>query len=54
MLEAIRNFGQSGSILLLGLSIGAAWIVTVAAPNTSYDNLKEAEEDKHVREMLTA
>ena len=54
MLEAIRNFGQSGSILLLGLSIGAAWIVTIAAPNASYDNLKEADADKHVRELLKA
>lgn len=54
MLEAIRNFGQSGSILLLGLSIGAAWIVTIVAPNTSYDNLKEADADKHVRELLKA
>lgn len=54
MLEAIRNFGQSGSILLLGLVVGAAWIVAIVAPNTSYDNLKEADADQHVRELLKA
>ena len=54
MLEAIRSFGQTGSILLLGLVIGAAWIVAIVAPNTSYDKLKEADADHHVRELLKA
>ena len=52
MFEAIRNFGQSGAILLLGLAIGAAWIVAIVAPNTSYDNLKGKDADQHVRELL--
>ena len=52
MFEAIRNFGQSGAILLLGLAIGAAWIVAIVAPNTSYDHLKGKAADQHVRELL--
>lgn len=54
MFEAIRNFGQSGAILLLGLSVGAAWIVAIVAPNTSYDHLKNKDADEHVRELLRA
>jgi Na+/proline symporter len=52
VLEAIRNFGQSGAILLLGLAIGAAWIVAIVSPNTSYDHLKGKNADQHVRELL--
>ncbi|MEO1323682.1 MAG: hypothetical protein AAFV59_11810 [Pseudomonadota bacterium] len=52
MLEAIRNFGQSGAILLLGLAIGSAWIVAIVAPNTSYDHLRTKDADQHVRELL--
>lgn len=52
MLEAIRNFGQDGAVLLLGLSIGAAWVVTMVAPNASYDHLSAGNADKHVRELL--
>lgn len=54
MLEIIRNFGQSGAILLLGLSVGAAWIAAIVAPNTSYDHLKDKGADAHVRELLKA
>ena len=54
MLEAIRNFGQDGAVLLLGLSIGAAWVVTMVAPNASYDHLSTSNADKHVRELLRA
>ncbi len=52
MLDAIRNFGQDGAVLLLGLAVGAAWIVTIVAPNTSYDHLKEDAAEDHVRELL--
>lgn len=52
MFEAIRNFGQTGAVLLLGLAIGAAWIVAIVAPNTSYDHLKGKDADQHVRELL--
>ena len=52
MLSTIRELGQDGATLLLGLSIGAAWIVTIVAPNTSYDNLDATRADKHVRSLL--
>lgn len=52
MLETIRNFGQDGATLLLGLAVGAAWIVTIVAPNTSYDSLDSTRADKHVRGLL--
>lgn len=52
MLEAIRNFGQSGAILLLGIGIGAAWIIAIVAPNISYDHLTKRKADLHVRELL--
>ncbi|MEL6727004.1 MAG: hypothetical protein AAFZ74_17545 [Pseudomonadota bacterium] len=52
MLDAIRNFGQDGAVLLLGLAVGAAWIVAIVAPNTSYDHLRDDEAEDHVRELL--
>ena len=52
MLEAIREFGQDGATLLLGLAVGAAWIVAIVAPNTSYDRLDATRADKHVRGLL--
>ena len=52
MLETIRNFGQDGATLLLGLAVGAAWIVAIVAPNTSYDSLDATRADKHVRGLL--
>ena len=54
MLDAIRSFGQNGAILLLGLSVGAAWIIAIVAPNTSYDHLKDQDADEHVRELIKA
>ena len=52
MLDAIRNFGQDGAVLLLGLAVGAAWIVAIVAPNSSYDHLRDDEAEEHVRELL--
>ncbi|MEM7329318.1 MAG: hypothetical protein AAF437_11300 [Pseudomonadota bacterium] len=54
MLDAIRNFGQNGAILLLSLSVGAAWIIAIVAPNTSYDHLKDQDADEHVRALIKA
>ena len=39
MLDALRDFGQGGAILLLGFATGAAWMMAVVAPNCSYDRL---------------
>lgn len=52
MLDAIREFGQSGAILLLGIAVGAAWVAAIVAPNTSYDRLKDGAADGHVRSLL--
>ncbi|MEL6413855.1 MAG: hypothetical protein AAFQ15_02810 [Pseudomonadota bacterium] len=52
MLEIIREFGRDGAVLLLGLSVGAAWITAIVAPNASYDNLSANQAEKHVRELL--
>ncbi|MCR9269960.1 MAG: hypothetical protein NXH72_08245 [Hyphomonadaceae bacterium] len=52
MLETIRNFGQDGAVLLMGIAVGAAWIVAIVAPNTSYDHLNDDEAEDHVRELL--
>lgn len=52
MLEAIREFGQNGAVLLAGLSVGAVWIAAVVAPNTSYDHLTDKNAETHVRELL--
>lgn len=52
MFETLRNFGQDGATLLLGLSVGAAWIIAIVAPNTSYDHLQGEDADDHVRELI--
>ena len=52
MLDALRDFGQSGAILLMGLATGAAWIMAIIAPNVSYDRLDAGRADGHVRQML--
>ena len=52
MLEAIREFGQNGAVLLAGLAVGAVWIAAVVAPNTSYDHLSAKQAETHVRELL--
>lgn len=52
MLEAIRDFGQGGATLLIGLATGAAWIMAIVAPNVSYDRLDASRADGHVRELL--
>ena len=52
MLEMIRDFGQGGAVLLIGMATGAAWIAAIAAPNCSYDRLDASRADGHVRQLL--
>lgn len=54
MLDAIREFGQNGAVLLAGLAVGATWIAAIVAPNTSYDHLSAKQAETHVRELLKA
>lgn len=52
MLEAIRDFGQGGASLLMGLAVGAAWIMAIVAPNCSYDRLDAGRADGHIRQLM--
>ncbi|MBR9836066.1 MAG: hypothetical protein GYB42_13000, partial [Alphaproteobacteria bacterium] len=52
MLEAIREFGQGGAALLLGLATGAAWMMAIVAPNVSYDRLDASRADGHIRHLM--
>lgn len=52
MLEAIREFGQSGAIMLLSLATGAAWMMAIVSPNVSYDRLDASRADGHIRQMV--
>ncbi|GAB5458048.1 MAG: hypothetical protein Hens3KO_10780 [Henriciella sp.] len=52
MLELIREFGQSGAILLMGIVVGAAWMMAIVSPNVAYDRLEEDDADGHVRQLL--
>jgi len=54
MFETIQSAAIGFAALLAGLATGAAWIVTVAAPNCSFDRLDYSRADGHVRELLVA
>jgi len=54
MLELIRNIGQNGAVFLIGISVGAAWITAIVAPNCSYDRLDASRADGHIRQLLKA
>ncbi|MEM0986536.1 MAG: hypothetical protein AAGJ32_09835 [Pseudomonadota bacterium] len=54
MFETIYTVSAGLSAALAGLATGAAWIVTVAAPNCSFDRLDYSRADGHVRELLVA
>ena len=52
MLEAIREFGQGGAAVLLGLATGAGWGAASIAPNCFYDGLDAGRADRQVRNLL--
>ena len=52
MLEAIREFGQGGATVLLGLATGAGWVAAIIAPNCFYDGLDAGRADRQVRNLL--
>ncbi|MEM1037706.1 MAG: hypothetical protein AAGI14_13200 [Pseudomonadota bacterium] len=52
MLEAIREFGQGGAAVLLGLATGAGWVAAIIAPNCFYDGLDAGRADRQVRNLL--
>lgn len=52
MFESIQTIAGGVAVLLIGVATGAAWIVTVAAPNCSFDRLDYSRADGHVRQLL--
>ena len=52
MLEGLQDSIRGGAILLMGLAVGAAWIMAIVAPNCSYDRLDAGRADGHVRQLL--
>lgn len=52
MLEFIREIGQGGAAVLLGLATGAGWVAAVVAPNCFYDGLDAGRADRQVRNLL--
>jgi len=54
MLDMIRDFGQGGATLLLGLATGAGWVAAIIAPNCFYDGLDAGRADRQVRNLLKA
>lgn len=54
MLESLRLFAQSGSLLLLGIALGGAWFIAIVTPNVAYDRQDGLRADSDVRAMLSA
>lgn len=54
MLDAIRSFGQVGSALLIGLAVGAAWMMVIVTPGVLSDRLDQDSADGHLRALIDA
>ncbi|MEO0981554.1 MAG: hypothetical protein AAFX03_02750 [Pseudomonadota bacterium] len=54
MLNALTSAAGDFAVLLIGLAVGAAWIVAIVAPNCSYDRLDASRADGHVRQLLVS
>jgi hypothetical protein len=52
MLEFIREIGQGGAAVLLGLATGAGCVAAIVAPNCFYDGLDAGRADRQVRNLL--
>lgn len=52
MFETIQTAAGGLAVLTAGVATGAAWIVTMAAPNCSFDRLDYSRADGHVRKLL--
>ncbi len=52
MLDQLQIFAAGIGAVLSGIAAGAAWIVTMAAPNCSFDRLDGSRADGHVRQLL--
>ena len=54
MFELIKEIGQGGAAVLLGLATGAGWVAAIIAPNCFYDGLDSGRADRQVRNLLKA
>lgn len=52
MLDTLQSYAAMLAILLNGIALGAAWIVTMASPNLSFDRLDGSRADGYVRALL--
>lgn len=52
MFDAIQTSAAGLAVLFAALATGAAWAVTMAAPNCSFDRLDYSRADGHVRQLL--
>ncbi|KCZ90078.1 hypothetical protein [Hyphomonas johnsonii] len=52
MVQEIQNYAGGLGVAASAMAIGAAWVVTIASPNCSYDKLDGSRADGHVRELL--
>lgn len=52
MLETIRSFAGSMSVLLIGIAVGGAWICTILGPNVFYDKLDGSRANTQVQALL--
>lgn len=52
MFDNLSTFSAMIGVLLNGIALGAAWIVTVASPNCSFDRLDGSRADGYVRALL--
>lgn len=52
MLDLLREFGQGGAAVLLGIATGAGYVAAVIAPNCFFDGLDAGRADRQVRNLL--
>ncbi len=52
MFDDMQSLFGSLGLLFNAIALGAAWVVTIASPNCSFDKLDGSRADRHVRELL--
>lgn len=54
MIQELAKLATYMGLIFSALAIGASWVVTIASPNCSFDELDGSRADRHVRELLHA
>ncbi|MEL6829726.1 MAG: hypothetical protein AAFO63_06275 [Pseudomonadota bacterium] len=54
MLETARLFAQSTFVLMLGLALGAAWMMAIVSPNVAHDRHDDHRAESDIKAMLKA